>query len=111
MQYHLSQSLTSYFLFHYGFSNTITKIGGKGGTVQLNNGNNTATFYVPSESKTSFMASLDLGGEVVFTDYLGARFQVSIDRFLSSDRRRISHMLTLNYYYSSGFSSGFSSEY
>ena len=99
LQYHISQVITSYFLLQYGLSNTITKIGGKGGTVVLNNGNSTSTFYVPSETKTTYLASLDIGGEMIFTDSIGSRLQLSIDRFLSSERRRVSHILTLNYYY------------
>ena len=99
LQYHISQQIAPFFLLQYGLSNTMTKIGGKGGTVQLNNGNGTATFYVPSETKTSYMASLDFGGEFIFTNFLGARVQLSVDRFLSSDRRRVSHIMTINYYF------------
>jgi hypothetical protein len=99
LQYHIHQSINSFFLLKYGLSNTIVKIGGKGGTVQLNNGNSTSTFYTPSESKTSYIASLDFGGELIFTSNIGSRLQVSVDRFLSSERRRVSHILTLNYYY------------
>lgn len=99
LQYHLSQMLLPNFLLQYGFSNTITKIGGKGGTVVLNNGSSTSTFYIPSETKTSYTASMDIGGELVFTSSLGSRLQFSIDRFLSSKRRRVSHMLTFNYYF------------
>ncbi len=99
LQYHISQEITSYFLFQYGFSNTITKISGKGGSVSLNNGNSTATFYTPDTTQTSYMASLDLGGEFILTPYLGTRLQVSIDRFLSSKSRRVSHFITVNYYF------------
>jgi len=99
LQYHVSQEVTSFFLFQYGFSNTITKVSGKGGTVVLNNGGSTATFYTPDTAKTSYMASLDLGGEFIFTSSMGTRLQVSIDRFLSSKARRVSHIATLNYYF------------
>lgn len=99
LQYHISQRITSSFLLQYGFSNTITKIGGKGGTVVLNNGSGTATFYTPSETKSSYIASLDLGAELIFSSSLGTRLQFSIDRFLSSKRRRVSPMLTANYYF------------
>ncbi len=100
LQYHISQEiLSSFFYLHYGLSNTITKIGGNGSSVSLNNGNGTTNFYAPSESKTSYIASLDIGGEMIFTTEFGAKLQVSIDRFLSSKRRRVSHMFTLNYYF------------
>ncbi len=99
LQYHISQEITSFFYLHYGLSNTITKIGGNGSTVTLNNGGSTADFYAPTESKTSYIASLDFAGELVVTTEFGAKLQLSIDRFLSSKRRRVSHMFTLNYYF------------
>lgn len=99
LQYHISQRILPVFHLLYGFSTTITKIGGEGGTVTLNNGSSTSTFYTPSEKKTSYIGSLDLGGEFIFTPHFATRLQLSIDRFLSSERRRVSHMLTLNYYY------------
>ena len=99
MQYHVSQEITSFFIFQYGFSNTITKVSGKGGSVVLNNGGSTATFYTPDTAKTSYMASLDLGGEFILTSEFGTRVQFSIDRFLSSKARRVSHLVTLNYYF------------
>lgn len=99
LQYHLTQPLLSSFMLHYGFSNYITSIGGNGGTLQLNNGSSTATFYTPTESKTTFTSSLDLGGEFIFTNEVSARAQVSIMRFLSSERRRVSHLITMNYFF------------
>lgn len=99
LQYHLAQEIIPAFYLRYGFSNTITKIGGDGGTVSLKNGDSTSTFYVPEETKTSFMGSLDLGFEMLLESTFGARLQLSVDRFLSSERRRLSHLLTMNYYF------------
>jgi hypothetical protein len=99
LQYHLKQEMLPAFSFIYGLSNTITMIGGDGGVVSLNNGNSTANFYTPSKSKSSYLASVDLGAEYIFTNTWGARFKISIDRFLSSERRRLSHQLTMNYYF------------
>ncbi len=99
LQYHFNQMLFSSLMLRYGFSNYITKISGEGGTLELNNGTSTATFYVPEESKTTYTASLDIGTEFIFSADYAARFQVSVMRFLSSERRRVSHMLTLNYFF------------
>ncbi len=99
LQYHISQEITSYFLLQYGLSNTLTRISGKGGSVSLNNGTGTATFYTPDTAKTSYMASLDLGGEFIFTQSFGTRLQFSVDRFLNSQSRRVSHFVTINYYF------------
>ncbi len=99
IQYHLSQLLFPSMMLRYGFSNYITKIGGDGGTLELNNGSSTATFYIPEESKSTFTASMDIGTEFIFSAEYTARLQVSVLRFLSSERRRVSHMLTFNYFF------------
>ena len=99
LQYHLSQEIFSSFLMQFGFSNYITKISGDGGTVLLNNGSSYTSFYAPSASHTTYTASLDLGGEFIFNKNISARAQFSIMRFLSSDRRRVSHLLTANYFF------------
>ncbi len=98
LQYHLNQSLTSNIYLHYGFSTYLTQIGGDGGTKELNNGNSTATFYVPEEKKTSYTTSLDLACELIWDSTYTTKLQFSVDRFLSSERRRVSHLLTLNIY-------------
>jgi len=98
LQYHLNQSITSSFYLHYGFSTYLTQISGEGGTKELNNGNSTATFYVPSEKKTSYTGSLDLASEFIWDSTYTMKWQFSVDRFLSSERRRVSHLLTLNIY-------------
>lgn len=99
LQYHVSQQLASLFLLQYGFSNYITKISGDGGSVVLNNGSGTATFYTPGTSQTTYTASVDIGGEFVFSSTISARLQFSIMRFLSSERRRVSHIITANYFF------------
>ena len=98
LQYHISQTITPFFLFQYGLSNTITRLGGDGGSLTLNNGTGTATFYEPNKTSTAYVASLDLGGELVFSANYSARLQFSIDHFLSSDRRRVSNLITFNYF-------------
>ena len=99
IQYHANQSLFSGFHLLYGFSNYISTISGDGSSVVLNNGNSTATFYAPKESKKSYTASLDVGGEVIIDSTWTARLEFSIMRFLSSDRRRVNNLLTANYYF------------
>jgi hypothetical protein len=96
LQYHLNQIIFSGFNLRYGVSNYITKIGGSGGTTILSNGNSTATFYIPSETKTSYTASVDLGADMAMTQSWTLRMQISIPRFLSS-RRKVDHLLTANY--------------
>jgi hypothetical protein len=97
LQYHLTQVLSQSFLFQFGLSNTISRYSGNGGSLTLNNGTSTSTFYQASTSTTSYVASLDIGTEIVFTESISSRIQISVDHFLSSDRRRVSNLMTLNY--------------
>lgn len=99
LQYHLSQRIFNGVQFRYGFSTYITKVSGDGGTVQLNNGNSTSTFYVPEKTSTSYTGSLDLGAEAFMLQNISMRLQFSILRFLSSDKRKVTHLLSANYYF------------
>lgn len=99
LQYHVSERLFGNVQMYYGFSNYITTIGGDGSTVTLNNGNSTANFYAASESKTSYTASVDVAPEFIISSNLAFRAQFSIMRFLSSEKRRVSHLLTMTYFF------------
>jgi hypothetical protein len=85
LQYHISERLFGNVQMYYGFSSYITTIGGDGSTVTLNNGNSTSNFYAPSESKTSYTASLDIAPELIMSSSLAFRAQFSVLRFLSSE--------------------------
>ncbi len=97
IQYHMSYSFFSGFEGRFGFSNYITSIGGDGKSIDLNNGNSTATFYAPSETKKTYTASMDFGAKFNLMSSWSCGLQFSVMRFLSSDRRRVSHLLTLDY--------------
>lgn len=97
LQYHLNYTISSMLNLEYGISNYITRISGDGGTKVLNNGNSTAIFYVPSQTKSSYTASLDLATEFALPYNFTFKTQLSLERFLSSDRRTFSHLITLNY--------------
>lgn len=99
LQYHLSSNLTNWFNFNYGFSNFLTQIGGNGASVSLNNGQSTSTFYIPSQTKTSYTSSLDIAGEFIITNHWNFKIQLAIERFLSSDRRSIAHLIAFNFKY------------
>jgi hypothetical protein len=99
LQYHISERLFGNVQMYYGFSNYITTIGGDGSTVTLNNGNSSSNFYAPSESKTSYTASFDVAPELILSSDLAFRAQFSIMRFLSSEQRRVSHLITMTYFF------------
>lgn len=95
--YNLEYPLYDYFFLRYGFSNFITKVGGDGKTVELNNGTSTMTFYTPADSHTSYTSSLNLGVRTVFMEGSSIRFDLNIMRFLSSERRSLGYLLSYNY--------------
>jgi hypothetical protein len=97
LQYHLSTHLLSGLDSRFGFSNYITTIGGNGKSLILNNGDSTATFYSPSETKKSYTASLDLGLKLRLLSNWSFGGQFSVMRFLSSDRRSLTHIITCDY--------------
>lgn len=99
IQYHFTHSPSAIFQFRYGFSNYITKLSGDGGTVVLSNGNGTATYYTPSETVTSYTASADIAGDFIFSSNWTARIQFSLMRFLSTTSRRVSNIITVNYFF------------
>jgi hypothetical protein len=71
---------------------------GTGGKENINNGNGTSTFYYPSENRSSFNNTLDLGAEVLFSS-LAFRLQTYIFSALKEDRRQISYSLFVTYYW------------
>ncbi len=99
LQLHANQELISSFYFNYGFSTHMEKIGGDGSNVLLNNGNGTSTFYAPQNSITTYTSSLDFGGEYIYDANYTFKLNFSIMRFLSSERRRVGHTMTLNYFF------------
>ena len=99
LQYHFNYIFRPWLAFRYGFSNYITMIGGDGGSKTLNNGNSTSTFYVPSKTRSSYTASVDFGPEFILRGRWTLRTQLSIERFLSSERRSYAHLITLNYFF------------
>jgi hypothetical protein len=98
LQYHFTIPTSSMFQFRYGFSNYITKIGGDGTSLTLNNGTGTATFYTPNETKTSYTASADLAADIMFSSAWSARLQFSVMRFLAKSRK-VTDLITLNYFF------------
>ncbi len=79
----------------------VNHIRGEGGTDEMNNGNGTSKFYIPSESRTSMNTTLDLGAEAMLDEF-GFRFQTYIYSVLKSERRQISYTLMFTYYYDLG---------
>jgi len=96
-----SYAMDDWWRLRVGTSLMINNIRGSGGTQRMNNGDGSADFFVPAESKTAVNNTLDLGVEM-HSDEFAARFQTYIYSLLKSDRRQYSLSLTLSYYYDLG---------
>lgn len=70
---------------------------GRGGSAKVNNGNGTSTFYYPDENRSSINNTLDLGGEILFSEDWSARLQTYIYSVFKEERRQISYSLFVTY--------------
>lgn len=97
LNYNFDVPFSPLFVFRWGFSNFLDRVGGDGDSVELKNGTSTATFYTPSETRTSYTSSLNLGFKTFVNQKWAVRFDGNIMQFLSSDKRAFSYLLSLNY--------------
>ena len=86
------------FLLRYGVGTFMTRISGDGGSVELNNGNTTQTFYRTSESITSYNTTLDFGMELAYNKNYAFKLEGYLFGLFDANSRKISYSLSLNYY-------------
>jgi len=99
LRYNFAHKFNQDISLRYGLSTFMTKIGGDGGTVTLNNGTSTADFYAPSQTVTTYFSTLDLGAEYIATSNFGIRFGTQLMGVTSSEKRKLSYMLSSNLYF------------
>ncbi len=71
---------------------------GSGGSVKMNNGNSTATFYNPDQNRSSLNMTLDVGAELLLGP-ASLRLQTYTYSPLKSELRQLSYTLFLSYYW------------
>lgn len=71
---------------------------GKGGKTTMNNGNGETTFYFPTENRSSYNNTLDIGAEVLL-DQFAIRLQSYIYSVFKEEKRQVSYSLFLSYYW------------
>jgi len=71
---------------------------GKGGSAQINNGNDTSTFYYPDENRSSLNNTLDFGAEAIWQDW-SLRLQTYVYSVFLADKRQTSYTLFISYYW------------
>lgn len=71
---------------------------GRGGSVDVNNGNATSTFYYPDGNQSSWNNTLDLGVEALYQQW-SFRLQTYTYMLFKSERRAVSYSLLISYYW------------
>lgn len=97
--YHLGHQLAPQLMLRYGLGTFITRISGSGGTVRLMDGDTERDFFVPDESRRTYMTTFDLGAEYRFNRDWGAKVDFYIMGPLSSDKRKLSSILAVTHYW------------
>lgn len=82
----------------FGAGTFMTKISGDGGEVTRNNGASTATYFLPSESITSYNSTLNLGIEQFIMPKIAVKLETYAWNILDSTSRRFNFALALNLY-------------
>jgi hypothetical protein len=71
---------------------------GRGGSVEVNNGNSTSTFYYPPENRSSLNNTFDLGAEWRINDW-GLRLQTYTYSLFDAERRQLSYSFFITHYW------------
>lgn len=71
---------------------------GRGGKTSMRNGNETSTFYYPSENRSSLNNTFDLGVETRFDEY-AIRLQTYTYSIFKKEQRQYSYTLFFTYYW------------
>jgi len=87
-------------IFRMGTSMMVDIIQGQGGELQLNNGGQSSTFYLPEQNRTTINNTFDVALEYKINQNYSLRTTAITYQLFESDRRAISYTLQLNYYFS-----------
>lgn len=70
---------------------------GSGGSIEMNNGNDTSTFYYPNENHSSLNNTLDFGAEILTGTPWSLRLQTYVYSIFKEEKRQLSYSLFLTY--------------
>jgi hypothetical protein len=93
----LGYDLFDWFRLRAGTSTMWLNQHGRGGSTQVNNGNSTSTFYYPEENRSSINNTLDLGAELLISEFWSLRLQTYTYSIFKEERRQISYSIFLTY--------------
>ncbi|OFZ15859.1 MAG: hypothetical protein A2X86_11585 [Bdellovibrionales bacterium GWA2_49_15] len=86
------------FILRYGMGSFLTKVGGNGGNILLDNGNETTAFAKPDHTVTSYNTTLNFGCEFAVNRNYSLQTEAFAFSLFDSHARAVSYLLALNYY-------------
>lgn len=86
-------------IFRVGTSLMIDIIQGRGGEVQLSNGGQSSTFYLPEQNRMAINNTFDLAAEYRLSTNYSVRSSIIMYQLFETERRAISYTVQLNYYF------------
>lgn len=86
------------FILRYGIGSFLTKVGGNGGTILLDNGNDTTAFAKPDHTVTSYNTTLNFGFEFAVNRNYAIQTEAFAFSLFDSRARAVSYLLSVNYY-------------
>ncbi len=92
--YPLATKFNEIILLRFGFATFMDRITGNGSAKNYN-----GTYYTPDSSATTYTGAILLGSEFLLFTSASLRFDLFINRFLSSERRNYSYLLSYSMFY------------
>ena len=96
---HASYPLFPQLLLLFGASYQLSLLSGSGGTITLNNGNSTASYFVPSSSQLSHYLVPEIGISLKPNESITIGTQLIIHQILDSQKRTFSLSFNFSYWF------------
>ncbi len=86
-------------ILRMGTSAMVDIMQGRGGEVQLSNGGQSSTFFLPEQNRTTINNTFDVAIEYLLGPNYSLRTTAIVYQLFASERRALSYTLQLNYYF------------
>ena len=97
--FHFIYDMSKHFYVLFGTSYQLIFLSGSGGTVALDNGNSTASYYVPASSEFANYIVPEIGLGISLTANTSFGANLIIHQILNSQRRTFSFSFNFNYWF------------
>lgn len=96
---HAGYSQWENFLLRAGVGAYFTYITGDGGTVELQNGTSTSSFYVPENQTTAINTVASVAGQYFFRNDVSLKFETMVFNLTNSENRSFTYTLAIRYHF------------